>query len=84
MGGDISSSFLTRMFLCFSDARVKSVLMKSPQEFVEWLLSEGLIRLSQFCAESDVSPGQSPFKLKVMSLFQLNILTSAHLICSLL
>lgn len=47
------------------DAKVKSVLLKSAQEFVEWLLSEGLIRTSQFCSLHKLQPSQMPFKLKL-------------------
>lgn len=47
------------------DTKVKLVLVKSPQEFVEWLLSEGLIRNSQSCSIHKVSATQQPFKLKL-------------------
>ncbi|XP_071528752.1 uncharacterized protein [Panulirus ornatus] len=47
------------------DAKVKSVLVKSAQEFVEWLLSEGLIRTSQYCSIHKMHPSQTPVKLKL-------------------
>lgn len=46
------------------DAKVKSVLVKTSQEFVEWLLGEGLIRTSQFCPTHKQS-NQTPVKLKL-------------------
>lgn len=47
------------------DTRVKLVLVKSPQEFVEWLLSKGLIRTSQSCTVHKVQHTQQPYRLKL-------------------
>ncbi|XP_045104618.1 uncharacterized protein LOC123500056 isoform X3 [Portunus trituberculatus] len=47
------------------DTKVKLVLVKSPQEFVEWLLSEGLIRNAQNCTIHKVAATQQPVKLKL-------------------
>lgn len=47
------------------DAKVKSVLVKSAQEFVEWLLGEGLIRTSQYCSTHKMQPSLTPIKLKL-------------------
>ncbi|KAK3878471.1 hypothetical protein Pcinc_016890 [Petrolisthes cinctipes] len=44
------------------DAKVKAVLVRSPQEFVEWLLSEGLIRTIQYCTLHHM---QVPIKLRL-------------------
>ncbi|XP_045607816.1 uncharacterized protein row isoform X3 [Procambarus clarkii] len=47
------------------DAKVKSVLVKSAQEFVEWLLGEGMIRTSQYCTAHKIQPTMTPVKLKL-------------------
>ena len=39
--------------------------MKSPQDFVEWLLTEGLIRTQQYCSVHKSHPSNQPLKLKV-------------------
>ncbi|XP_042867512.1 uncharacterized protein LOC122250222 isoform X2 [Penaeus japonicus] len=46
------------------DGKVKSVLVKTSQEFVEWLLGEGLIRTSQYCPTHKQS-NQAAVKLKL-------------------
>nr|XP_053631783.1 uncharacterized protein LOC128688076 [Cherax quadricarinatus] len=53
------------------DAKVKSVLVKSAQEFVEWLLGEGLIRTSQYCSTHKMQPSLTPIKLKVSAILHL-------------
>lgn len=47
------------------DIKVKLVLVKSPQEFVEWLLSEGMIRTSQNCSVHKMQTTLQPYKLKL-------------------
>ena len=47
------------------DIKVKSVLVKNSQDFVEWLLTEGMIRTQQFCSTHRSHPTNQPLKLKV-------------------
>ncbi|KAG7167548.1 Pogo transposable element-like 93 [Homarus americanus] len=45
------------------DAEIKSVLFKSPQEFVEWLLTVRLIRNTQYCSIHKIPFSETPVKL---------------------
>ncbi|KAB7494187.1 Pogo transposable element with ZNF domain [Armadillidium nasatum] len=58
------------------DMKVKNVLMRSPSEFVEWLLQQGLIRSQQLCSVHK-TPNRQPAKLKLGMFNDPMVLTSS-------
>ncbi|KAG7167549.1 Pogo transposable element-like 92 [Homarus americanus] len=59
------------------DAEIKSVLFKSPQEFVEWLLTVRLIRNTQYCSIHKIPFSETPVKLTLGKFLDPKVLSSS-------